>query len=123
VFPVFFCYPQYATSDVITDFVEDASFGAHLSAMFPRDAPTPPWDQKREYVTGQLNVYAITRRKRILRVGKNMTLRDVFKASKNKDGDPKDGLEIREGCLTFVVLPKGEVEQKWVADFKESRDK
>ena len=38
-----------------------------------------------------------------------------------KEGGPVDGLELKDGCLTFVVLPKGDVEQKWVEEFKRSR--
>ena len=87
--------------------------------MFPPDAAAPEWDKKGEYVNSKLVVYAMTHQRHLLKVGKKMTLRDVFKASKNKDGEKKDGLEIKDGCLTFVVLPRGEVEQKWVADFKE----
>jgi len=90
--------------------------------MFPPQAPAPDWDEKGEYVDGQLVVYAITRRKRLLKVGKKMTLVDVCKASKGKEGESRDGLEVKDGCLTFVVLPKGDVEQKWVDDFKRARD-
>lgn len=90
--------------------------------MFPHSAPPPNWDTKGEHVDGNLVVYAITTRKRLLKVGKKMTLMDVCKASKGKDGEPRDGLELRDGCLTFVVLPKGAVEQKWVEDFKKTRN-
>lgn len=121
VMPVFFLYPQYATSDVIAQFVEDTPFSAHLAAMFPPEAPPPEWDANSEYVTDQLVVYAITHRKRLLKVGKKMTLRDVFKASRGKEGEPRDGLELKDGCLTFVVLPKGDVERKWVEEIKKSR--
>lgn len=64
----------------------------------------------------------MTHRKRLLKVGKKMTLRDVCKAAKGEDGQPKDGLEVKDGCLTFVVLPKGEVEKKWVDEYKGSRE-
>lgn len=90
--------------------------------MFPPQAPAPEWDKKSEYIDGQLVVYAITLRKRLLKVGKKMTLLDVCKASKVKDGEPEDGLEVKDGCLTFVVLPKGDVEQTWVNEFKMNRD-
>ncbi|GLB33421.1 putative tpr repeat protein [Lyophyllum shimeji] len=122
VFPVFFLYPQHATSDVIQEFVEDTPFGAHLAAMFPPQAPAPEWDKNGEYVEGQLVVYAMTHRKRLLKVGKKMTLRDVCKAAKAKEGEKRDGLEVKDGCLTFVVLPKGEVEAKWVEEYKRTRD-
>lgn len=91
--------------------------------MFPPQAPAPEWDKKGEYAEGQLVVYAMTLRKRLLKVGKKMTLRDVCTAAKGKEGDKlRDGLEVKDGCLTFVVLPKGDVEQKWVDDFKKARD-
>ncbi|KAG5637313.1 hypothetical protein H0H81_005006 [Sphagnurus paluster] len=122
IFPVFFLYPQHATSDVIPSFVEDTSFGAHLETMFPPSAPAPEWDTRGEYVDGRLVVYAMTRRKRLLKVGRKMTLRDVCRAAKAKEGEPKDGLEVKDGCLTFAVLPKGEIETKWVEEYKRTRD-
>ncbi|KAG5735686.1 Tetratricopeptide repeat protein 4 like protein [Termitomyces sp. T112] len=122
VFPVFFLYPQYATSDVISQFVEDVPFAAHLEQMFPPQAPPPDWDKQGEYVAGELVVYAMTHRKRLLKVGKKMTLRDVLSASRAKEGEKRDGLELKDGCLTFVVLPKGDVETKWVEDYKKARD-
>ncbi|KAI0335537.1 40S ribosomal protein S7 [Cubamyces sp. BRFM 1775] len=121
ILPVLFLYPQYATSDLISHFQEDTPFSAHLSAMFPPGAPQPEWDKKGEYVDGNLVVYGFTRRQRLLKIGKKMTLRDVCKAAKAKDGEPRDGLELKDGTLTFIVLPKGEEEQKWVEDFKKNR--
>ena len=58
----------------------------------------------------------------MLKVGKKMTLRDVFKASAAKAGEPQDGLEIKDGCLTFAVLPRGDEEQKWIEEYKRRRD-
>jgi len=122
IIPVFFLYPQHAISDVIPEFVEDTPFAAHLSNMFPPQAPPPNWDAKGEYVDGQLVIYAMTQRKRLLKVGKKMTLRDVCAAAKAKEGEPRDGLEVKDGCLTFAVLPKGDVEKKWVDEYKSARD-
>jgi hypothetical protein len=90
--------------------------------MFPPLAPAPTWDEKQEYTASNLVVYAMTHRRRLLKVGKKMTLRDVRRAAKEKDGDPADGLEIKDGYLTFAVLPRGDEEQKWVDDFKRARD-
>ncbi|KAJ8481730.1 hypothetical protein ONZ51_g5828 [Trametes cubensis] len=56
ILPVLFLYPQYATSDLISHFQEDTPFSAHLSAMFPPNAPQPEWDKKGEYVDGNLVV-------------------------------------------------------------------
>jgi hypothetical protein len=122
IIPVFFLYPQYATSDVIAHFVEDTTFSTHIIQMFPPQAPAPNWDKSGQYIANALVVYAITRRKRLLKVGKKMSLRDVCNATKAKEGEPGDGLELKDGCLTFVVVPKGEVEQNWVDEFKRTRD-
>ncbi|KZT12778.1 40S ribosomal protein S7 [Laetiporus sulphureus 93-53] len=118
IVPVFFLYPQYATSDVISQFVEDTAFSSHLAAMFPPEAPPPEWDNNHDYVADRLVVYATTHHERLLKVGKKMTLKGVFNAARAKEGEPVDGLELKDGCLTFVVLPKGDVEQKWVEEFK-----
>ncbi|KAA1465977.1 TPR-like protein [Dentipellis sp. KUC8613] len=121
IIPVFFLYPQYAISDVIPEFVEDTPYSLHISGMFPPQVPPPEWDKKSEYVDGQLVIYAMTRRKRLLKVGNKKTLKDVCIAAKAKEGEPKDGLELKDGCLTFVVLPKGDVEKKWIEEFKKER--
>ncbi|KAJ6627495.1 hypothetical protein B0H10DRAFT_1779632 [Mycena sp. CBHHK59/15] len=123
IIPVFFLYPQYATSDVIPEFVEATPFAAHIATIFPPQAAPPDWDVNREYVDGQLVIYAMTHRKRLLKVGKKMSLRDVCSAAKGKEGEAKDGLEVKDGCLTFVVLPKGDAEKKWVEEYKSTRDK
>lgn len=116
-FPVHFLYPQYATSDTATDFPEDACFGDYLEAMFPPNGKSPDWDKSGEYVNGRLSVYAATGKKRLLKIGKKMTLRDVIRAA-GKDGD---GLELQGGCLSFIVIPQGEVETNWTAEFKRGK--
>jgi hypothetical protein len=121
IIPVFFLYPQHATSDVIPEFVEDTPFSAHIAAMFPPQAPPPDWDSKGEYTDGRLVIYAMSHRKRLLKVGKKMSLRDVCNAAKGKEGEPIDGLEVKDGCLTFAILPTGDVETKWVEEYKKTR--
>jgi len=120
IIPVFFLYPHCGISDIIAHFVEDTTFSAHISEMFPPQAPAPSWDPAGLYTTKTLVVYAMTRRKRLLKVGKKMSLRDVCNAAKAKEGEP-DGLELKDGCLTFVVIPKGEIEQNWVDEYKRTR--
>lgn len=122
VLPIFFLYPQYAQSDVVPTLREDTTIGDQLSSMFPPGAEAPPWDAKGEYVVGKLAVYAITRAQRLLKVGMKLTLRDLFRSVQPKDGK-SDGLELRDGYLNLVLLPKGEVEQGWVTEFKNSRDR
>ena len=83
---------------------------------------SPSWDITGEYTVGNLVVYASTHRQRVLKVGKRMTLRDVCDAvaggSRNAQTGEKDGLELRHGCLSFYVIPKGEREREWVDEFK-----
>jgi len=117
IFPVHFLYPQHATSDIIPDFHEDTSFGEHLSAMFPPNGEPPNWDKAGEYVNGRLSIYAGTSKKRLLKIGKKMTLRDVIREA-GKDGD---GLELQGGCLAFIVVPRGEFETSWIGEFKRKK--
>jgi hypothetical protein len=114
-------YPQHGISDIISHFAEDTPFGAHLDAMFPPATPPPAFDPAGMlYTAKNLVVYAQTRRKRLFKVGRNTSLREVCAMAKSKEGGV-DGLEMKEGCLSFVVLPKGEVEKKWIDEFKASR--
>ncbi|KZS97600.1 TPR-like protein [Sistotremastrum niveocremeum HHB9708] len=119
VFPVFFLYPQHATSDMISHFYESTPFAMHIQAMFPPEGSRPEWDTNNEYNAGSLVVYAITHKMRILKVGKKMTLRDVFKAAAGKDG-VTDGLVLKNNCLSFAILPSGKVEKEWVQEYKNS---
>jgi small subunit ribosomal protein S7e len=124
---VFFHYPE-PTSDAVPEFVENTTFGAHLADMFPRDAAPSsrqPWDTEGKYMDdGSLVVYAMTRRRRLLKVGRKMTLWDVCQAVGGGVVGPEgkgDGLEVKDGCLSFMVVPKGEVEWKWVEEYKSVR--
>jgi len=125
IIPVFFLYPQHATSDLISHYDEDTPISGHLTDMFPSSSSEnterrPEWDKNGEYLAPNLVVYAITHKKRLLKVGKKMCLLDVCAAAKGKDGEV-DGLEIKNGCISLVVLPKGEVESRWVEEFKTVR--
>jgi hypothetical protein len=123
VVPVWLVYPQHGVSDLIAEFHEDSVLGDHLDVMFPPQGAPQPFDPAGSlYNSANLVVYVQTKRKRILKVGRNMTLYKLFEAARPKAGDPPDGLEMKEGCLTLVVLPKGEVEKKWVEEAKRTRD-
>jgi small subunit ribosomal protein S7e len=122
ILPVLFLYPERATSDVIPEFVEDTTFGAHLAVMFPPGAPTSSLQPYKD--DGTLVVYGMTRRKRLLKVGRKMTLRDVCRAAGGSGADGKgDRMEVKDGCLSFVVVPKGEAERKWVEEYKSMRER
>ncbi|TXT04267.1 hypothetical protein VHUM_04265 [Vanrija humicola] len=129
IFPVFLLYPQHNTSDLITHFHEDTSFEDQLGAIFPRtaSAASPPWsewDDKHEYYVDNLAVYVETAQKRLLKVGKEITLREVLAKAQipPKDGKPRDGVVLRDGLLSFVVLVKGKEEREWIDNFKKARD-
>jgi hypothetical protein len=129
VFPAFLLYPAASTSDLITRFHEDATFGDQLEAMFPTspqatDVPWADWDSEHEYFCDNLVIYAETSTRKLLKVGKNLTMHDVFsKAAALSEGpEHKDGLVMRDGLLSFFVLPKGAKEKQWVERYKASRD-
>ena len=67
--------------------------------MFPPNAPPPAWDDKGEYTADKLVVYAVTRRKRVLKVGRRMSLADVCRAaggSGSGSGKEKEEKEKKE---------------------------
>ncbi len=128
IFPTFLLYPAASTSDIITKFHELATFGDQLEAMFPINPSSAgpgwaEWDQGREYYVENLMVYAETHGKRLLKVGKTLTLRDVIDkaAALPSDGDAKDGIVMRDGLMSFFVLPKGPKETAWVERYKQTR--
>lgn len=71
-----------------------------------------------------LVVYVETKERRLLKVGKELTLREVLgKARRDAKGEvKKDGVVLRDGLLSFVVLVKGAQEKAWIEEFKRKRD-
>lgn len=131
VFPVFLLYPQHNMSDLITHFHEDTSFDDQMAVIFPASAspssPNPPWsdwDTKHEYYNSNLAVYVETQQRRLLKVGKDITLREVItKSHRSASANaPRDGIVLRDGLMSFVVLVKGTEEREWIANFKKVRD-
>lgn len=126
VFPVFFIYPQYAQSDLIEKFHEDTTIGDHLDAMFPQ-AGAVGWDERGEYVGPKLSAYTSTKRRRLLKLGRKLTLREVLdqgaKDADPKKGEQRDGVVLRDGLLSIIVLPsKSEAERRWIEQFKKERE-
>jgi len=128
IFPVFLAYPEYFQSDLISKFHEDNSVGAYLDEMFPgpgSGVPRLSWDVHGEYNANTLNVYAATHKKRLLKVGRKMTLRDVVDRCAKDAEKPseRDGLVLADGLLSLAVLPKDTpAEQNWIDNFKKDRD-
>lgn len=126
IFPVVLLYPQYHQSDMVSQFHEDTTLGAHLDMMFPHP-PSLPWDTKGEYVSSNLSILATTHSKRILRIGKGLTLREAMDHCA-RDADPakkeeRDGMVLQDGILSFIVIPKGsEAEKRWIEEFKKQRN-
>ncbi|KAJ1026974.1 hypothetical protein NDA16_002267 [Ustilago loliicola] len=132
IVPVFFMYPQHAQSDFISDYHEDTPLSTYLSTIFPLSSRgSLPWDTAAEYYEGNLQVYATTKRDRLLKLGKKLTLRQVidqgFKEADKAQGEDevrdRDGLVMRDGILSLVVVPKGNAEEEWVGKFKAEREK
>lgn len=132
VVPVFFMYPQHAQSDFISDYHEDTPIAEYISTIFPTHSRgSLPWDTKGEYYDDNLQVYASTRKQRLLKVGRKLTLRQVidmgYKDADLAKGEDKvkdrDGIVMRDGILSLIVVPKGEPEKEWVEKFKADREK
>lgn len=54
-----------------------------------------------------------------------MTLREVLAKGYRAAGEagvPKDGVVLKDGLLSFVVLPRGQEEKAWIEEFKRRRD-
>lgn len=128
IFPTFLLYPQHNMSDLITHFHELTSFDDQLGAIFPASpedtsVPWAEWDTKHEYYVSNLAVYAETKDRRLLKCGKGIWLRDVIeKAKKVEGGKLTDGIVLRDGLLSFVVLVRGKEEKEWIENFKKVRD-
>ena len=130
IFPVFLLYPIHSQSDLITHFLESTSLDEQLACIFPAsfsstDIPWAEWDTKREYFTSNLAVYVETAQRRLLKVGKELALREVIaKAAREaKNGREKDGVVLRDGLMSFVVIVKGNEEREWINEFKLKRDR
>lgn len=118
VFPVFFLYPTHNQSDLLSHFEESTTFQSNLDSVF---ATPPPWDTAAAYRPGKVVVYCETALGRLLKIPRKMTLREVFEAARGQEGKGQDGVVLRDGLLSFVVLVKGEDEQKWVEEAKKKQ--
>lgn len=112
-------YPEASTSDLLSSFATTDTFADQLAPVF---ASPPEWDTTGAYSSlASIVIYCETAKGRLLKIPHKMTLEEVFAAGKRaKDND--DGVVLRDGCLSFVVLAKGESEKKWVEEAKRKRD-
>jgi Cns1/TTC4 Wheel domain len=72
IMPMFFLYPEHATSNTAPEFVEDTLFGAHLAVMFPRDSRGTVTRKGSTWTTDRWS-YVMTRKRMLLKLGSKMT--------------------------------------------------
>lgn len=103
VFPVFVLNPLTTppTRNLCLSFHTTSTFGDELRAM--------------EQDPAEFNMYIVTKKGRVLKVGAKLELGKVLAAA-GKDGD---GWELKEGwALEMVAVPKGAAGETWVANWK-----
>lgn len=110
IIPTFLLYPTLKTSDLISRLCITDPLSQILSPVL-----TPPLP----YSLGSSVLYLETAQRRLLKIPKKMSLEEVFVvASKVKE----DGAVLKDGCLSLVVLGKGEEEKAWVEKMKSIRE-
>lgn len=92
VFPVVLLYPLHLRSDFVKAFPEADTVPNHLDYIFPL-----PWDERREYTLGSVELYMETGIGGLVKVGKKITLGKVL-------GSP--GMVIVDGIVRINVLLK-----------------
>lgn len=95
--------------------------------MFPLESRgSLPWDASGEYVSKNLHVYVVTHAKRLLRLGRKLSLREVLdhgaREADASKGQDRDGVILQDGILSLIVLPRGPAESEWVTRFKNERE-
>lgn len=116
IFPTFLLRPlaNPPTRDLILSFRQDVTFGAQLDAFNANQGAA----QGRQLIDE--STYAVTKKGRILKVGRGLSLAKAIKSAYQHDesGD-HDGLPLVEGwCLEFYIVPKGK-ELDWVKEMKQ----
>ena len=124
IIPTFLLYPSLSppTSDLLSHLLTTDPLLASLTPVF--SPPPHP-----SLSLGEIVVYVETDSGRLLKIPlrgkKPYTMEDVFLAGR-KDADlagkGADGIRVQDGCVSLVVLPKGDAEKKWVEDVKRRRD-
>ena len=101
------------TRDLILSFHQDVTFGGQLDAFNAQQA-----HQRRN--TEDETIYAVSKKGRILKVGRKLTLKNIVLAAVQKCPDGTlDGLDLVEGwCIEFYIVPKGEQEASWIREMK-----
>lgn len=121
--PVLVLYPGVGQSELLPVWDEDATIADGIGALLPapeQGGPAhPSWGKG--YTVSEVNVYAVTKQRRALRLGLQRSLREAIdSASKDEAEEHKrDGLVLKHGRLAFFVVPRGsDAEKQWIARFK-----
>lgn len=112
VFFVGLLYVEHQAMGLVPLCREDQPMEAFLKKSIPgpgSGAPHLSWDTDGRYHIGNVNLYAQTNQKRILKVGKKMTLRRIIDqcAAQTNESMERDGFVLKDGLLLFAVFEKG----------------
>jgi Cns1/TTC4 Wheel domain len=125
---VFFDYVEQRERQTAPALREDHEFGQYFDKVLrlPRASNlTLPGHMQSGEHSRKLTVYVQTRRLRILKVGKKMTVRQVIDqcAQAPGDGVEQDGLVLTDGALCLSVFVKGSpAEKSWIDSRKMIRE-
>ncbi|KAG0137890.1 hypothetical protein HOY82DRAFT_666810 [Tuber indicum] len=98
-FPAIFLYPLQGQSDFVKAFPVSSEVGMQLGVVL---AEFPEWDHEKAYSPpGKVEVFVETRTGGLVRVGKKAALGSVL----GNGGK----VEVVDGLVKFLVVPKGEV--------------
>ncbi|KAL7415698.1 hypothetical protein BDY24DRAFT_381927 [Mrakia frigida] len=129
ILPTFLLYPSHQTSDLLSHLPSTTPLLQALSPLFPPLSPPPEWDSKGEFTIKNIAVYVETSQGRLLKIPvgpkKGFTMEDVFQAGRKdaaENGGERDGVVVRDGVVSLVVVTKGEGEEKWVGEMKRRRE-
>lgn len=110
IIPTFLLYPSQQSSDLIS----------HLCITDPLSLILAPiLNPPHPLSVSSSVVYLETAKHRLLKIPKKMTMEEVFVVASQTPGD---GVVLKDGCLSLVVLGKGAEEKAWVDKMKSSRD-
>lgn len=113
--PVFFVYPEYQVSELVSDFGEDDTFAEHLQMMMSERAP---WDVRGTYKADKLVVCFEARKEE---QGKTViALAQIGQATKLKDVLAHKSYFIVDRTPSFLIMEKdSEFHKHFVAKYKQ----
>ncbi|XP_005097943.1 tetratricopeptide repeat protein 4 [Aplysia californica] len=97
--PVIFFYPEYAETDFISAFDEEACFSDHLEHMFGPETPPAPWDEENKYKPSRIEIYFENKdEEKLYRVSPESSLLDALRHKKYL---------VYAGTPGFIFLVRG----------------